>query len=220
MKLLNRYLVKHLITIFIYFFRLYSCMQHLVEQREDEYTEQVVKYFESKGFEVKRGIRKGRKIGTVVPDLILNNQIAVEIKFVIEGYYWTRPLITGVGQCLYYLLEYPEAYLVANSEEVMSHFKCTAIKNMVPNLHFWVITAEDGKEVSDRPHVLYKTFEERLLAVMEKDLYYAKDELQQLLPESNKKVIGMTLSTLQHEKVIESRVCEIDKKRVRYWGIL
>jgi len=199
-----------------------------IEHREKLFTEQVKMFFEGKGFEVKRGYHKGRSSnGIVIPDLILNDRIAVEVKYMRCSP--INQLVGGLGQCVYYLLEYSEAYLVVNELEGFSYFNVIAIKKAVPNLHLWVITKESGLEVTNNVLAIPKTdskptIVQKILEILEEDKYYTTREVQQMLPDIKSLTVYQALyrmaygGLLEHSALMVDNRRVTDKRRVTYWS--
>jgi hypothetical protein len=72
------------------------------------------------------------------PDIVINDEIAVEVK---RTYFNTIPLNTGIGQCVRYLRHYKEAWLIVDTEKFREEM--VWIRTLLPNIRFWIITTDD-----------------------------------------------------------------------------
>jgi hypothetical protein len=78
---------------------------------------------------------------SIRPDIVVNNEIAVEVKEVCWGSFG-RCLSLGVGQCIRYLRYYKEAWLIMDVElETRYWEEIVWMRTILPQIRFWVITA-------------------------------------------------------------------------------
>lgn len=108
---------------------------------EEKVTEEAAKYFARLGYQVERCSRKKRYQN--IPDLILNGNIAVEVKLASFGSFQK-----GIGQCLYSLAyEFEQAFFVTNEISIYQEVDVSKIRAIVPEIHFFIVTGTFTGEV-------------------------------------------------------------------------